>query len=85
MKCFVCGGNVSKQDRVIIDFLNIKGKNACVHKYCDVVSSTLKSLKGGPLPIQADKYNATSNLISKRSKGQGQSNHKINQRRYKSA
>ena len=85
MKCFVCGGNVSKQDRVIIDFLNIKGKNACVHKYCDVDSSRLKSLKGGPLPIQADKYNVTSNLISKRSKGQKQSNHKIKQRRYKTA
>ena len=69
MKCFVCGGKVSKQDRVIINFLTIKGKNACVHKYCDVVSSRLKSLKGGPLPIQADKYNVTSNFISKRSKG----------------
>lgn len=85
MKCFVCGGNVSKEDRVFIDFLNIKGKNVCVHNYCDVDSSRLKSLKGGPLPIQADKYNVTSNFISKRSKGQGQGNHKINQRRYKSA
>ena len=83
MRCFVCEKEISILQCLKIDFLRWDGNGVHVHEECDVSDFYLKSLKGGPLPIQADKYNATSNFISKRSKGQGQSNHKINQRRYK--